>query len=278
LKGDFEITVGFEVLSEETGFERAERKTGLSLEVIPQPQGEVDLDLWIKPNQNSTRLFRNLGKTTTMFVADVGVWDGNAGRGEVKPLAFLPTNTRAGRLRLARTGAELSYLVSSGSESAFVIFHQEQFGSVDVKQVRVVATTGGPSAAFTARIKDVRIRAQAFTRMPTATLPQKAWWKLLALAVISLLVLTLGVWVYLRQRRKRKKPIPASVEGKHAIPAEAPLAVSFPCPGCGKALKARAELVGKKVKCRHCGKVVPVPQTGPGELSTRSESIKPQGH
>jgi DNA-directed RNA polymerase subunit RPC12/RpoP len=35
--------------------------------------------------------------------------------------------------------------------------------------------------------------------------------------------------------------------------------VSFACAGCGKTVKARAELAGKKVKCPQCGQVIPVP-------------------
>jgi len=36
--------------------------------------------------------------------------------------------------------------------------------------------------------------------------------------------------------------------------------IVFACTGCGKSLKAREELAGKKVKCPGCGKAVPVPQ------------------
>jgi hypothetical protein len=37
---------------------------------------------------------------------------------------------------------------------------------------------------------------------------------------------------------------------------EGPAVVSFPCPACGKLLKAKAELAGKKVKCSGGGKPV----------------------
>src|SRR5262245_16664682 len=36
-------------------------------------------------------------------------------------------------------------------------------------------------------------------------------------------------------------------------------AISFSCTGCGKPLKVKVELVGKKVKCPGCGTVVVVP-------------------
>lgn len=36
--------------------------------------------------------------------------------------------------------------------------------------------------------------------------------------------------------------------------------ISFACPGCGKHIKVKDELVGKKGKCPGCGKPVIVPQ------------------
>jgi 4-amino-4-deoxy-L-arabinose transferase-like glycosyltransferase len=43
----------------------------------------------------------------------------------------------------------------------------------------------------------------------------------------------------------------------------APLSLFFPCSRCGKNLKSRAELAGKKVKCPHCGQITLAPQNGP---------------
>ena len=38
--------------------------------------------------------------------------------------------------------------------------------------------------------------------------------------------------------------------------------IAFVCPGCRKPLSAKEGLAGKKVKCRACGQVTHVPQTG----------------
>ena len=40
-------------------------------------------------------------------------------------------------------------------------------------------------------------------------------------------------------------------------------AISFGCAGCGKKLKAKAELAGKQVKCPQCGKAVHVTAGAP---------------
>ncbi len=42
-------------------------------------------------------------------------------------------------------------------------------------------------------------------------------------------------------------------------PGETAATLSFPCPGCAKTLKARAELFGKKLKCPNCKREVVVP-------------------
>jgi RNA polymerase sigma factor (sigma-70 family) len=87
----------------------------------------------------------------------------------------------------------------------------------------------------------------------------KRW---LAAAVILglLLTLALAVWLYMRHsRRAGKTPAPAPVMDKRSEPAAAPAPVSFPCPGCGKLLKVRAELAGRKVKCPQCDRAVLIP-------------------
>jgi hypothetical protein len=83
--------------------------------------------------------------------------------------------------------------------------------------------------------------------------------------------LTLGVWLYLRQsRRPAEAPAGAPVAGHQPQPRRAAPPARFPCPGCGKDLKARADLAGKKVKCPQCGQAVTVPGTAAGEAGGSS--------
>jgi hypothetical protein len=75
--------------------------------------------------------------------------------------------------------------------------------------------------------------------------------------------LSLAVWLYVRQgRRAAEAPVPASVPVQQARTEAAP--VVFTCPGCGKGLKARAALAGKKVKCPRCGTAALVAAAEPG--------------
>jgi hypothetical protein len=74
---------------------------------------------------------------------------------------------------------------------------------------------------------------------------------------------TFGVWLVVRQRRRAVSAPPGPpAEGAPAKPAAASPSVSVPCPGCGKVLRAKAALAGKKAKCPHCGVAVLIPAAG----------------
>jgi serine/threonine protein kinase len=90
---------------------------------------------------------------------------------------------------------------------------------------------------------------------------------LVILGVLLAVALAAGLWV--RQRRR------APVVGERAGPGAAPASVSFPCSGCGKRLKARAELARKKVKCPQCGRAVLVPASTPAQ-GGESPGSRPQ--
>ena len=68
------------------------------------------------------------------------------------------------------------------------------------------------------------------------------------------------MWLYLRHSHASAVPLsaPPIIQDGAANLEAAPLVISFSCT-CGKNLKAKAELAGKKVKCSQCGKAVLVP-------------------
>jgi hypothetical protein len=83
------------------------------------------------------------------------------------------------------------------------------------------------------------------------------------LLVGLVLVFLLVVWLVARQRRRGER-VPVPVPPKESDQEPAPKAVRFTCSACGKALKAKWELAGKKVKCPECGQVTRVPGGGSG--------------
>jgi hypothetical protein len=79
--------------------------------------------------------------------------------------------------------------------------------------------------------------------------------------VLLALALAVGLWV--RHGRRAAATTAPAVDAGAADKPE--LAVSVACPGCGRRLRAKAELAGKKVKCPGCGKAVAVPGADTGE-------------
>jgi hypothetical protein len=82
------------------------------------------------------------------------------------------------------------------------------------------------------------------------------------LGAILVLGIPPSVWLGLR-RLRRGELQPAEVNETASLPAPA---VSFQCSACGKNLRAKAELAGKKVKCTQCAQAVAVPDP-PGAVS-----------
>jgi hypothetical protein len=86
----------------------------------------------------------------------------------------------------------------------------------------------------------------------------------MALSFFLLIALSLGGWLYLRQSGGTGKDTPSvSDEAKQDKTDSVSAPISFLCSGCGKGLKARPPLAGKKVKCPGCAKNVLVPTARP---------------
>jgi hypothetical protein len=191
------------------------------------------------------------------------------------------TEAKAGQLRLMRDGAILHFLVADGPGGEFREIKRREFGIEDIAHVRfVVADSGHPGNSVDARLVDLKIRARRMNPDPStdpapapapasAAVPPEAdrepasyIWLVVAigLAAVLLIAASVGVlFLLLRRRRVEAAPPRATVEAP-ADPAPAMSAmIAFACPGCGKNLKVKAQLAGKKVKCPGCGKPAAAP-------------------
>jgi predicted RNA-binding Zn-ribbon protein involved in translation (DUF1610 family) len=210
------------------------------------------------------------------------------------------TGAKAGQLRLVRSGASLRYLVCDAPGQEFrQIWFQEDFGTEDLEHFRFgVSDSGEPGNPVDARLVDLRIRMggilpdKAFDPaplLPPAPLEEptappdvtkgKSWttsslarlWGL-GLGMTLALAIGLGVWLSLRHRGRSSEVIAsvpkADVEQKPDAPATWAFVI---CSSCGKKLKVEAGLVGKKLKCPHCGGAVVVPTTRSDESDGPSD-------
>jgi len=281
VKGDFEITVSFEIAD---GAVPGGWGNPTELRLVVVPNESVRPGMWHKANQNRAILSREgTGRNNTGgFVADSTQWNNenilrDPWGNEMFDKIELHTRKRSlaaentGRLRLVRSGATLFFFTSDGPGEDFVLLQTKEFGKEDLKNVRILGSTGGPGAFFDALVTDVSIRAEALPKVSEAGPPRapgtggRGWLvAVLALAVLPVAVaVSLGAWHYARTRRR-------AAPARQVPGAGAAGAIIFKCPGCGKRLKARADQAGSKPKCPQCGKGVVVPRALPENSEGRS--------
>ncbi len=223
MTGDFEITMSYEILKEPRPLETAE----------PAPPG-VDAARMV--NYLSSRL--SLGvvldrpelimATLSRRIASKGgiqyhTWSSvhrteESSNHQVREQAF-PTTATSGQLRLVRNGSIISYWVSDGpGKKPFTFLQQYPFAADDVKEVRIVGATDGPTAGLDVRVIDLSIHGW----LPAK--PKNDWWRV-GLVIALVLTLTLGAWLALRlQLRVGKVPAHAAAAGEQtkagaALPA-----------------------------------------------------------
>jgi serine/threonine protein kinase len=259
LKGDFEITVEYELFA---------------LTEKPPPSGVgVVMELLIdSPTVYSITVSRTKKPGGPEFGANMLVPTPN-GKTQFKNHRSIPAKESTGKLRLVRTGANVSYQAADGGGS-FRTITVSNVGTDDVVSVRVQCYTGWTKGSLDIRLANLEIRA---TQIPdkSAVLagsgpanslapgaPAKAPRGALAMALVLGLVVTVsflvvvGLWLRARQRRTAEPRLPEVDESARA--AAAPT-LSFSCTGCGKTVKAPAKLGGKKVRCPGCGQEIRVP-------------------
>jgi DNA-directed RNA polymerase subunit RPC12/RpoP len=169
-----------------------------------------------------------------------------------------PTKCTFGRLRITRVGNEARLWAAAGDSKDFEELWREELGPEDVTLVRLNAYPGHRQNELDIRLKDLRVRglrpneAAALLALPAPLegrtgKSEKGWLAVTlagGIAVPLLAALIIGGVLYLRRRKTSAVIIPPN--------ALLPIA----CPGCGKKLKVKPDLAGKKVRCGQCGKAV----------------------
>ncbi|HZY89309.1 MAG TPA: DUF1583 domain-containing protein, partial [Gemmataceae bacterium] len=179
------------------------------------------------------------------------------------PSPLFQAAASTGRLRLVRKGPTLYFFASEPPGADFKLLDTREFGTEDLKHVRVLGSTGGPGASFDVRVSDLSIRAEGLPKLPAVAAGQAAdrrQWPLTPLLVVAGLTaavaMSLGITYYFRTRRRS---VPADPAPTAAAPSPVAGGIVFKCPGCGKRLRARAEQAGRRPKCPQCGKELLVP-------------------
>ncbi len=238
LVGDFEITATYELLA------------------AAQPTRGIGMAVALNVASNNPYKFAKLGrfvrvKEGNVYLAETFLKNSPAD----SRVSSEATEAKRGQLRLIRQGSTLSFLVADGAGADFRQILRAPFGTDDVTIVRFIVNNNDSPAAVDARLVDLRIRSSSGSGGPTAAagsrpdLRLRGWLLGALLLGMVLIVSVLGGWLYRQPRRSPE----LGTETQEAHPAAA-ASISFACSTCGKSLKARTELAGKKIKCPGCGK------------------------
>jgi len=247
VRGDFEITAAFEILHEPALVQARDKLTRFTVDIVLN-----------KPGLNAASISRAVSGKGFQFVTWSGLQDEPTRKAKIS-MDYLAGAAKTGRLRLTRRAAVLFFYGSKGSDD-FTLLKQYPFAADDLSEVRLVGSTGEADAALDVRVLDLRIRAESLPGMPAAgpAVVEGKEWLVIVLGGSLVLALGLGMWLFLRHRRSRS----VSAGSARGVPeSEADSApISWICPACGKSLKARAAMAGKKIKCPQCKEVVVVPE------------------
>ena len=172
IAGDFEITVGYQLLAVE------KPKTGIGAGI--KVWGKIQADEFQAMTLMHALDPDGSGAWLAMFAT------GDDPKKRKFQMKSQPTRAQSGRLRLVRTGSELSFQVAEDGREQFQEIQRVTVATGEVVSLRIGANTSGSPTGARVRLVDLRIRASALPGKPT-TLPrrrQSLWWVVLGLIVI----------------------------------------------------------------------------------------------
>jgi len=181
LQGDFSFTAGYEIL-------RAESPTkgnGVGFEMYAHTVH--------KPQQGFGVYRMEQVEHGELYLVSRAYFKENGQQGW-RNKSF-PTATKSGRLRITRTGTQVTAWAAEGKELAFKKLSSDELGLDDIKVIWLMAYTGHVSHPLELRLTDLEIRSGAPIPVAAAPPPEEApsppptsrWhllWAMVVLAVI----------------------------------------------------------------------------------------------
>jgi serine/threonine protein kinase len=249
VEGDFEITVTFDILH------------------VDRPaRGAKSYGLGLMMSVNETFRIGCLERAEGT-VAMWDRWDTVGGQRKLLTGAF-PSTSQKGRLRLARSSNKLSFLWSPEFEGdRFQEIGKCNIGGETITDLRLELVTnlgGGKKGELDLRLIELGIRGSNFAADRIFASAEEraveARNHLIVPLVVGLAItLTIPVaWLLVRCFRRTEVTNSSRVAAasKATKPGSPVPTISICCSGCGKALRGKSELAGKKVKCPQCGTAV----------------------
>lgn len=192
LRGDFEITASYELLKAD----------------VPVKGYGTGARLWMKLDAASVDVI-SLGRVVRPKNGDVfvayRVSKGSNGK-QLTQTRSSPAHSKKGKLRLARRGPTLAFLISDGENAEFVELYHLEVGTKDIEQVQLTATTGGEPVTVDLRFANISIRAHKLPTEPATA--SRTWWLWWVACAIGVTILgTAGVLIWKRARTRQSSKV-----------------------------------------------------------------------
>jgi serine/threonine-protein kinase len=254
VRGDFDISLGYELLA--IGKPLPKYGAGIGMRVMFGEPVSVTALL--------SRSRKPVGETLGAFeiVTDA------EGKDRYKTSREKKATSSSGRLRLVRTGTTVQFLAADGS-AEYAPLQSLIVGLTDVHLIRLYANSTDGRVVLDVRFTDLDIRADEIVRSTTETPtspvgrgePRSRGGLSIVLVLGLLLVVTLApliaTWIVVRRRRTVEQIAKQVVVSDNSDARLASSSVS--CEACGKKLKFKPDLAGKRIRCPACGEAFFLP-------------------
>jgi hypothetical protein len=248
--GDFEITTGVEILNAD----------------VPGSPRRYGVGVLMSLNEKV-----RIGRLVRAQGQQVITWDrwATIDGGQRFLCGAAPGTGNVGRLCFKRSNNVVHFLWAPGLEGdKFEEVHQCVLDIPEVTEIRwelSSAVDEGRSGALDVRLLDLTIRSSTAPAEPVVAADEEPaarsneWLLAAAIAAAMVVLIALVTSLFVHHRRRARAPLNNAGAATAANVEAAPTPVVFACSGCGRRLKARAALAGKKTKCPQCGQVMVVP-------------------
>jgi hypothetical protein len=260
VRGNFSTTADFEILH----VDKPEKGHGAGAELYLMldntERDAIAFARLVRPEDGPVALFLHLSND-----------EAGQRRTKTGKIVPMPSAGGRGRLRLVREDADLVALIAQGDGQEYTELHRTKIGAMNVRMLRFAGTSGGDAGVrLDMRLFEFDLRrlegglASALAPVPPqdgdASSDSSAWILLGSGAVLVVAGLAFLFVVWRRGSAPAHDGQAAAKKASTCAQSTGHDAIVFACSSCGRKLKAKAELAGKKVKCAVCAKLVAVPQ------------------
>ena len=194
LRGDFEITAGYEILNAAVPTEGNGVGFEFFAHTVHTPQQGLGVYRLTRVDDGDVYLVsRNYINS-----------DGNPGWDQKQ----ISTNAKSGRLRITRSGTVATVLAAEGKDGVFKELSRKELGPDDITVIWLMAYTGHAQNSVDLRVTDLRIRAGA--PIPTPPRGEVAGaegepdapklWRFVVIGLIALLICAVGLAAMMRRQ------------------------------------------------------------------------------